>query len=251
MRFAYLSQLSSKGNLKVLVRNPSFLFHANCLSISEAGRQHLILDFFEDSLGPFERKRFCFDLPDVSEVVDQEIGDSQGSSGHQVLPNVFVLRFHLLILNIQSQLKLTHIIEKTSFMSLIYRSFNQIQMLENSLYHPSELSSIKKGLPPHLAILNNIQSFTSERSLLTSIFHMMLGLSSDIFTINNHRFSVSQFNPQLQHLSQQVLRLELQRLVEMGNNMQLIRNKGNTLKNSGQKMLQAFGMGLSDIQKKI
>jgi hypothetical protein len=63
-------------------------------------------------------------------------------------------------------------------------------MLPNILYEPSELSSIRKPHNTYLSNFHRLSAATSERSLLVSVFHMMLGLPSDTFILDSDSFKI-------------------------------------------------------------
>lgn len=75
---------------------------------------------------------------------------------------------------------------------------------------------------------------------------MMLGLSSDIFILNKDKFSVCFDYPTVQHLSRQALLIELNKLVEVSNQLVFVRSSVEQLKKMEQKMLQAFAMGVHE-----
>ena len=79
-------------------------------------------------------------------------------------------------------------------------------MLGSSLYHSSQPPSINHSNQTHLLTKSN--QTVSERALLTSVLHMMLGLPSTTFPlVSSVSFSVSSEFPSLQHLSREALQL--------------------------------------------
>lgn len=77
-------------------------------------------------------------------------------------------------------------------------------MFGPSCYDPSRLPSLTSPSPPPPSF-RTPTSCTSERTLLVSILHMMLGMPSPSFCLHRDAFSVSPDFPALLHLNRQVL----------------------------------------------
>lgn len=73
-------------------------------------------------------------------------------------------------------------------------------MFGPSCYNPSQLSSLGSPSPPLLSF-RPPTSCTSERTLLVSILHMMLGMPSPSFSLHHDTFSVGPDFPDLLHLN--------------------------------------------------
>ena len=102
-------------------------------------------------------------------------------------------------------------------------------MFGPSCYDPSQLPSLTRPAPPHLSF-RPPTSCTSERNLLVSILHMMLGMPSPSFSLHRDAFSVNPDFPELLHLNRQVLLKELERLTIIANSLQSVRSTSQRLR---------------------
>jgi hypothetical protein len=116
-------------------------------------------------------------------------------------------------------------------------------MLSRSFYEPSELPTVSHASPKQ-HIIDRISRASSERTLLVSVLHMLLGLPSDAFLFDSH-FSVDPQLPDLHHLGHQLLLQELERLTALGNGLLQLRTAVKTLSKSRHRVLEGFGAGVS------
>lgn len=120
-------------------------------------------------------------------------------------------------------------------------------MFKQDVYHSNDLASL---FPKQLSLFDSPYSLpTSERTLIVSALHMLLGLASSAFPKTNDSFVVNPRIPELPHIDRALLLNQLDYLAILGNKFALLRKSVQQISLQANRVLQAFGMGLHEVQR--